>query len=73
MALKPLLQARLKARQEGTTFRLNYLMTNDWAAIDNDQGLEAIVARYVTRGGRFAGLVPEPGNLASNNLYRRAP
>ncbi|MEL7347693.1 MAG: hypothetical protein AAFN17_08050 [Pseudomonadota bacterium] len=71
VALTPLLQARIDAREEGAAFRLKDLMGDDWAAIDNKAGLEAIFARYVARGGRFVRVAPDPGNIAENNLYRR--
>ncbi|MEL6209035.1 MAG: DUF1413 domain-containing protein, partial [Pseudomonadota bacterium] len=69
--LTPTIQARIDALHDGAAFRLKDLMGDDWAAIDNKVGLEAVFARYVARGGRFVRVAPDPGNIAENNLYRR--
>ncbi|MEO1530714.1 MAG: hypothetical protein AAFU72_00920 [Pseudomonadota bacterium] len=65
------LQERIDTVKVDGIFRLKDLLAEEWGRIDNKAGLDAIFARYVTRGGRFQRVAEEPGNLPENRLYRR--
>ncbi|MEM6971174.1 MAG: hypothetical protein AAF577_00095 [Pseudomonadota bacterium] len=71
VALTPLIQARIDGLGDGASTHLKDLLAPEWRGILNKRGLDAIFARYVSRGGLFANLVPEPGNIAGNHFYRR--